>query len=226
MAKGAWRALEAVATDNSGTMQACLGSSGGGRTRKAVDAARDLLLLPCVGASPVDIITCYARCRGAGAGQGAAVAAAEVGLKRRVGRGEVVVSFPRKVTMTYCVLMGGARFVAWTLFPTTVASFVPFFYPLCLLSVVCFGDVSHEKRALRELARVSLCEDIDSLLRAVSAVMAADYNGEDGDDPAEPFGDENAGGTLPEGCASNSLSEVTARTCTVGATPSGKCTAF
>lgn len=83
MAKGAWRALEAVATDSSGTMQACLGQTGGGRSRRAADAARDLLLLPCVNASPVDIIICYARCRiAAGRGQGAAVATAEVGLGR------------------------------------------------------------------------------------------------------------------------------------------------
>lgn len=88
MTKGAWRALEAVATDSSGTMQACLGPTGGGRSRRAADAARDLLLLPCVNASPVDIIVCYARCRGgAGGGQGAAVATAEVELGRRIHHG-------------------------------------------------------------------------------------------------------------------------------------------
>lgn len=79
VAKGAWRALEAVATDISGTMQACAGSAGGGRSRRAADAARDLLSLPCMGASPVDMIVCYARCNGGtGAGKGAAVATAEV----------------------------------------------------------------------------------------------------------------------------------------------------
>lgn len=88
VAKGAWCALEAVATDSSGTMQAYLGPTGGGRSRRAADAARDLLLLPCVDASPVDIISCYARCRdGAGAGQGEAVATAEVGLRRRIDQG-------------------------------------------------------------------------------------------------------------------------------------------
>lgn len=88
MAKGAWRALEAVVTDSSGTMQACLGVTGGGRIRRAADAARDLLLLPCVNASPVDIIICFARCGiAAGGGQGAAVVTAEVGLGRIIDHG-------------------------------------------------------------------------------------------------------------------------------------------
>lgn len=71
-----------------------------------------------------------------------------------------------------------------------------------------------------------MCADITSLLRAVSVVMAAGHKEEDGGGPAEPFEDETDGGALPEGCTSNSLSEVTARTCTVRSTRCGTCTAF
>lgn len=88
-----------------------------------------------------------------------------------------------------------------------------------------FGDVSQAKRALREIAKVRLCAGIDSLLKAVSVVMAADCNGEDENDPTESFGDDTASGVLPEGCTSNSLSEVTACTRAVGATPCGTCAA-
>ncbi|CAN0241355.1 unnamed protein product, partial [Ectocarpus fasciculatus] len=68
VAKGALAALEALAGDNTG------GSTGsGGRHRKAADTARDLLILPCVEASPVDLAMCYARCRVApGVGEGEA----------------------------------------------------------------------------------------------------------------------------------------------------------
>lgn len=84
------------------------------------------------------------------------------------------------------------------------------FRSLILLSVArgLFGGVSQAMRALREVARVRLCADVDSLLRAVSVVMTADCDGKGGDDPTEPFGDETAGGSLPEGFTSNSLSEV------------------
>lgn len=83
VAKGALAALEALAGDNTGgsTTQASLNSTGsGGRHRKAADTARDLLILPCVEASPVDLVTCYARCRVApGVGEGEALGAMEVG---------------------------------------------------------------------------------------------------------------------------------------------------
>lgn len=125
-----------------------------------------------------------------------------------------MVSLPRTSRLATTVLEYGERFFAWTLFPRSVSSVSPSLCPLCLHGM--FDVASQAKRALREVARVRLCADIDSLLRAVSVVMAADYNGEDGDDPAEPFGDEIDGGALPDGCTSNTLSEVTACTFTVG----------
>lgn len=77
--KGVWGALEALAADSGGATQASLGPVGGGRHRKAADAARDLLTLPCVDAVPTELVMCYERCRVApGAGEGAAVAAEEV----------------------------------------------------------------------------------------------------------------------------------------------------
>lgn len=103
-------------------------------------------------------------------------------------------------------------------------SFVLSLCPSCFHGL--FGDVSQAKRALREIANVKLCADIDSLLRAVSVVMTADCNGEDGDDSAETFGDDTAGGALPEGCTSNSLSEVATCIRSVGAALCGTCTAF
>lgn len=74
-----WGALETLAADSGGATQASLGSAGGGRNRKAADAARDLLSLPCVGAVPTELVMCYERCKVAPrAGEGAAVAAEEV----------------------------------------------------------------------------------------------------------------------------------------------------
>lgn len=74
-----WGALETLAADVGGATQASLGSAGGGRCRKAADAARDLLTLPCVDAVPTELVICYRRCRVApGTGDGAAVAAEEV----------------------------------------------------------------------------------------------------------------------------------------------------
>eukprot|EP00752_Nemacystus_decipiens_P014731 g13119.t2 len=77
-AKGAWAALEAVASDGAGGAGQAA-SAGGGRHRKAADAARDLLILACVDARPVDLVTCFHRCcrLGLGAGAGAPVGAAE-----------------------------------------------------------------------------------------------------------------------------------------------------
>lgn len=63
MAKGASAALEAIAADNCVISQAALGATAGARHRRAADACRDLLSLPCVGAKPLDIITCYERCQ-------------------------------------------------------------------------------------------------------------------------------------------------------------------
>lgn len=90
-AKGAWGALEAVASDGGGgggAGQAASAGGGGGRLRKAAEAARDLLTLACVDAKPVDLVTCYHRCcrLGPGAGAGTAVGAAEV-IYEEEGRG-------------------------------------------------------------------------------------------------------------------------------------------
>lgn len=88
------------------------------------------------------------------------------------------------------------------------------------------GGVSQATRAVRDIARVRLCADIDSFLRAVSVVMAADFDGEEGGDTAEPFRDETAGGILPEGFTSKSLSEVTSHTRTARPAPGSKSVVF
>lgn len=91
-AKGAWAALEAVASD------AGAGGGGGGRHRKAADAARDLLTLACVDAEPVDLAICYHRCcrLAPGGGAGAAVGAAEVFTARGWARTNNLVLFLMK----------------------------------------------------------------------------------------------------------------------------------
>lgn len=79
VARGAWRALEAVASDSCGTTQASLGATGAARNRRAVEAAQHLLSLPCVAANPIDLLTRYKRCRTLpGVAEGVAVAAVEV----------------------------------------------------------------------------------------------------------------------------------------------------
>lgn len=83
VAKGAWGALEAVASDGgAGAGKAPPPAGGGGRHRKAAEAARSLLTLDCLDAKPVDLVTCYQRCccglAPGGAGAEATVGAAEV----------------------------------------------------------------------------------------------------------------------------------------------------
>lgn len=85
VAKGAWEALEAVASDGGGG-GGRVASTGGGRHRKAADAARDLLNLACVDAKPVDLVACYHRCCRLALGVGAAVGAAEVRRGKGSGR--------------------------------------------------------------------------------------------------------------------------------------------
>ncbi|CAM9942146.1 unnamed protein product, partial [Scytosiphon promiscuus] len=81
VAKGAWAALVALAADNGGSISQASHAhvgSGGARHRKAADTARDLLTLPCIEASPVDLCLCYERCRAAfGVDEGGAMRAAE-----------------------------------------------------------------------------------------------------------------------------------------------------
>lgn len=80
ISRGAWGALEAVASDSGGGVAHTSATGGGGRHRKTVDTARDLLTLPCVDVQPVDLVTCYERCCSAApvAGERAAVGAIEV----------------------------------------------------------------------------------------------------------------------------------------------------
>lgn len=88
MAKGAWATLAAVATDNCGTTQASPGAAVAGRSRKLADTARNLLNLPCVDVSPIDLILCYERCRGVpGARERVAVSAVEVRIDCLENRG-------------------------------------------------------------------------------------------------------------------------------------------
>lgn len=67
--------LEAVATESCGTSQALVGAAGAGKNRKTVDAARDILSLPCMDPAPIDLLVCYERSCGApGAAEEATVA--------------------------------------------------------------------------------------------------------------------------------------------------------
>lgn len=64
------------------------------------------------------------------------------------------------------------------------------------------------KRALRDIARVSFCGDVDLLLRAVFAVMLAEEGNEEGSPPGRGFAESGIDGNLVEECGAISLSEV------------------